>query len=122
MISAGMARAAVAYSSPYAELEKTARSQRKGFWRDDVETPWQFRERRAQEVSALAPRGCVFKAVNDRAGRRTLFAPWSPWSFKVQVNERKGGRWFCSEADAVAAGWNEPRWLMGSIVSGVYNP
>ncbi|MEO0830789.1 MAG: thermonuclease family protein, partial [Pseudomonadota bacterium] len=26
------------------------------------------------------------------------------------VNEAKGERWFCSEGDAVAAGWRAPRW------------
>jgi hypothetical protein len=31
--------------------------------------------------------------------------PWSPWYGKVRINKSKGERWFCSEAEAVAAGW-----------------
>ena len=120
MVASGMARATP--NSPYAEAEKQAKSAKKGFWRDRSEAPWAFRERR---LSAAAPKnspgGCVFKAVSDGA-RKTLITPWSPWYNDVQVNLARGDRWFCSEAQAVSQGWYEPRWLIESVVSGVYNP
>jgi hypothetical protein len=31
--------------------------------------------------------------------------PWSPWYASVKIDEGKGERWFCSEAEAQAAGW-----------------
>ncbi len=120
MVAGGMARATP--NSPYADAEKQAKAGQKGFWRDRSEAPWSFRERR---LSAAAPKnspaGCVFKAVSD-GGRRTLITPWSPWYNDVQVNLARGDRWFCSEAQAVSQGWYEPRWLIESVVSGVYNP
>ena len=119
MVAGGMARAT--QSSPYAQVEKLARANKKGFWRDDSEAPWSFRERRLSAATSSTARGCTFKAVSDR-GRKTLITPWSPWYNDVQVNLARGDRWFCSEAQAVSQGWFEPRWLIESVVSGVYNP
>ena len=31
--------------------------------------------------------------------------PWSPWYGKTRVDARRGERWFCSEDEAIAAGW-----------------
>jgi hypothetical protein len=31
--------------------------------------------------------------------------PWSPWYEKVRIDTAKGERWFCSEREALAAGW-----------------
>lgn len=122
MVETGMALAVRSYPSPYGEAEARARAEKRGFWRDDVETPWAFRTRRAKEASASAPGGCVVKAKVLKETGRTLFVPWSPWYARATIDPAKGDRWFCSEAEAVADGWKEPRWLMMSVVSGVYDP
>ena len=31
--------------------------------------------------------------------------PWSAWYDRVKIDEKRGERWFCSEAEATAAGW-----------------
>jgi hypothetical protein len=31
--------------------------------------------------------------------------PWSPWYARVKIDVSRGERWFCSEAEALAAGW-----------------
>ena len=31
--------------------------------------------------------------------------PWSPWYAQIKIEPDKGKRWFCSEAEALAAGW-----------------
>ena len=31
--------------------------------------------------------------------------PWSPWYAQIKIEPDKGKRWFCSEAEAIAAGW-----------------
>jgi len=33
----------------------------------------------------------------------------SKWYSKTKINESKGERWFCSEAEAKAAGWRAPK-------------
>jgi hypothetical protein len=34
-----------------------------------------------------------------------VLLPWSPWYGKIRIDEAKGKRWFCTEAEALAAGW-----------------
>lgn len=105
MIASGMAWAVPDDPSPYREAAARAKAERKGFWRDT-----------AREGSP-----CTVKGVVDGT-RKTLITPWSPWYRDVDVVEARGDRWFCSEAEAVAEGWRAPLWLMGSVVSGIYNP
>jgi hypothetical protein len=31
--------------------------------------------------------------------------PWSPWYGRIRMDADKGKRWFCTEAEALAAGW-----------------
>ncbi len=121
MIASGMAWAVPGEPSPYREAAARAKVQRKGFWRDTSEAPWLFRARRAKEVADEAGSPCTVKGIVD-GGRKTLITPWSPWYRDVDVDPARGDRWFCSEAEAVAAGWRAPLWLMGSVVSGIYNP
>lgn len=121
MVASGISFAARTHQSPYLEIEARARADKKGFWRDTIETPWKFRDRRIQEASKAAPNSCPFKGVILR-GRKTLIAPWSPWYSEAKVKQSKGDRWYCHEKQAVADGWYEPLWLIESVVSGVYNP
>lgn len=121
MIASGMAWAVPDDPSPYREAAARAKAERKGFWRDTSEAPWLFRARRAKEVAAREGSPCTVKGVVDGT-RKTLITPWSPWYRDVDVVEARGDRWFCSEAEAVAEGWRAPLWLMGSVVSGIYNP
>lgn len=121
MVANGIARAAETHKSPYVKEEDRARQAKRGFWRDTAETPWQFRKRKVAEASHDAPNGCPFKGVVID-GRRTLIAPWSPWYADVKVKSQGGDRWFCTEKQAVSAGWYEPLWLIQSVVTGVYNP
>ncbi len=122
MIERGMAWTVPDDSSPYKRLEATARDKRRGFWRDQLERPWHYRRRLQYSAGSKAPKGCAFKAIVDRKGNRIYFAPWSPWYAKYKVEEARGDKWFCSEPEAIAAGWKSPLFLMNSIVAGVYDP
>ncbi len=57
---------------------------------------------------AAAPDGCVIKGAVTKNGR-IYHMPWSPWYDKVRIDDdpakRGERRWFCSEAEAEAAGW-----------------
>lgn len=121
MVANGIARVAETHPSPYLQEEAQARREKRGFWRDTAEKPWQFRKRKVTEASRNAPNGCPFKGVVID-GRRTLVAPWSPWYADVKVKTEAEDRWLCTEKQAVSAGWYEPLWLIQSVVTGVYNP
>lgn len=121
MVAQGLAFTAPIQDPIYADLEKQAKVTKQGFWRDSAENPWAFRQRRLKTAAAQAPNGCPFKGVVlDR--RKTLITPWSPWYREAEVNLARGDQWVCTEDDAVAKGWREPLCLIGSVVSGVYNP
>ena len=42
---------------------------------------------------------------NVTANGRIYHLPWSPWYNRIRMDGTKGKRWFCSEKEAIAAGW-----------------
>lgn len=104
MVRSGHAWAFVRYSNRYQALEAEARGKRIGIWRGKAEPAWAFRANRWQMAKAQAPNGCAIKG-NISANGRIYHAPWSPWYAEVRIEPEKGERWFCDEAEAVAAGF-----------------
>lgn len=112
MIDKGLAWAFLRYSDAYAREELVSREKAAGVFGGDYMPPWEFRDRRWNQVRAEdegAPPGCPIKGNISRNGR-IYHAPWSPWYERTRIDTTKGERWFCTEADAVAAGWRAPRW------------
>jgi hypothetical protein len=55
------------------------------------------------------PRGsCLIKGNISDSGR-IYHVPGSAWYERTEINESRGERWFCTEAEAQAAGWRPPR-------------
>ena len=104
LVRQGVARAFVKYSELYVSQEAEARAARRGIWQADNTAPWDFRHRRWQTAEASAPQGCAIKGNVSSKGM-IYHTPWSAWYDKVKIDEAQGERWFCSEAEAVAAGW-----------------
>jgi len=61
-----------------------------------------------QTPSASSPRGCKIKG-NIGGGGKIYHVPGSEAYAKTRIDESRGERWFCSEAEARAAGWRAPR-------------
>jgi len=104
MVRNGLAWAFVKYSRSYVHEEAEARALHIGIWQGKAEPAWAFRAKRWSSAEEVAPRGCAIKG-NVSANGHIYHMPWSPWYAKVRIDERKGERWFCSEAEARAAGW-----------------
>lgn len=51
---------------------------------------------------------CLIKGNINRAGAKIFHVPGSPSYDQTQIDESRGERWFCSEEEAVAAGWRAP--------------
>jgi hypothetical protein len=66
----------------------------------------------APTASASAPAtptaGCRIKGNISQSGR-IYHVPGSPFYDQTRIDESKGERWFCTEAEARAAGWRAPR-------------
>lgn len=104
MVREGFAWAFVRYSKSYVGEEAQARAARLGIWQGEAEPAWDFRAKRWAGAEEAAPGGCAIKG-NVTSRGRIYHMPWSPWYGKVRIKAAKGERWFCSEADALAAGW-----------------
>lgn len=109
LVEQGMAWAFVKYSSDYVDLEEKAREARVGVWRAPTQTPWDYRAEKWKVAEQEAPEGCPIKG-NISKGGHIYHAPWSPWYDRTRVSVEKGERWFCTERDALDAGWRAPRW------------
>ena len=110
MVSEGLAWAFRRYSKDYARLEDQAKAERRGIWQGDAQPPWDFRERAwGAAVSGELPRpDCPIKGNISSSGEHIYHPPWSPWYSRTKINASTGERWFCDEAEAVAAGWRAP--------------
>lgn len=105
MVRRGMAWAFLKYSRTYVEVEAEARALRIGIWEGNSEPAWVYRQKMWQTAENIAPRqGCVIKGNVTRNGH-IYHVPWSPWYGRVKVDQARGERWFCSEDEAIAAGW-----------------
>lgn len=104
MVRAGFAWAFVRYSSEYVAHEAEARRSRAGIWDGQAVPAWDYRAGRWETAETVAPSGCAIKG-NVTANGRIYHMPWSPWYDKVKMDTSRGKRWFCSETEAVAAGW-----------------
>jgi endonuclease YncB( thermonuclease family) len=110
LVEAGLAWSFRRYSSDYDAVEDVARARGAGVWQARTETPWDYRANRWQAAVQQTPDGCPIKGNITRAGERIYHPPWSPWWSRTRVNEAAGERWFCDEAEALAAGWRAPYW------------
>ncbi len=88
----------------YGTLEGEAKAAKAGLWSGEAERPSVYRARLWDEAKKKAPDGCPIKA-SAQGSSRAYVMPWAPDYERVRVNSARGGRWFCSEQDAVAAGW-----------------
>ena len=104
MVRQGHAWAFVKYSQSYVREETQARAAGLGIWQGQSEPAWEYRAKRWAAAEDKAPEGCAIKGNVTKTGR-IYHMPWSPWYSRIRIEPEKGKRWFCSEAEALAAGW-----------------
>jgi endonuclease YncB( thermonuclease family) len=126
MVRAGWALAFVRYDRRYESDERTAQQARAGLWTGAFVAPWDWRKR-APDAAVMgavsvpanartvllgtapdvdAPAGCGIKGNTRRDGTCVFHRPGGKWYAKVHMGGA-GKRWFCSVADAEAAGCRE---------------
>ena len=122
LVTNGWAMAYRRHSLAYVDAESTAKSARRGIWRGDFVPPWDWRQTEAAGVGdtalpsrtartrsqrpASAPGRCNVKGnISYNSGRRLYHMPGDPDYADTRISVARGERWFCSEAEARAAGW-----------------
>lgn len=128
LVAEGLALAYVQYSDRYVTDEARARNAQKGLWSGAFVAPWDWRHRTPHTplLGALAAKAdhtlignikpvsppvaeCTIKGNVNKKGERIYFLPGNSAYGKVKMDKGLGERWFCSEQDALAAGWRKAR-------------
>jgi endonuclease YncB( thermonuclease family) len=104
LVKGGHAFAEQGFLARYARQESQAQAAKIGLWSGEAERPASYRARTWEEAKRSAPDGCPIKG-QVAGGARVYVLPWSPDYGRVRVSKSRGGRWFCSEQEAIAAGW-----------------
>lgn len=111
LVSQGYAVAYRRYSPDYVSLEDDAKKAKRGIWNGSFMTPSRYRTQgRAKPQVAEAPApadrgGCNIKGNINGKGEHIYHVPGGTSYGKTSINDARGERWFCSETDAIAAGW-----------------
>lgn len=97
--------------SKYASHEEEARAEKAGLWRGEAERPPEYRAKVAEQMARAwekaaqtAPGGCPIKG-RIASGRKLYALPGTVDYPRIRIRPRRGERWFCSEEEALAAGW-----------------
>jgi len=106
LVRQGAAFAYRRYSTAYVVEERAARAAGRGIWAGTAEPPEAYRRR--IETAATADGDCRIKG-NISAGGRIYHLPGQAHYDATRVDTRAGERWFCTEAEARAAGWRAAR-------------
>lgn len=117
MVSEGLALAYRRYSEAYVDEEAGAKAARVGVWRGEFVPPWDWRGGKrlpeADRDKRNAPRAgsdCLIKGnISRYGGQRIYHVPGGFYYPQTRIDPSKGERWFCSEAEARAAGWRRSR-------------
>ena len=101
MVSSGMALALE--GGGHAALGAAAEAAKRGLWASRFTTPAAWRAG-VRMTPASAAEKCRIKG-DIRAGKRRYHIPDGAGYAQVSIEKAKGERWFCSEIEAVRAGW-----------------
>lgn len=116
MVAGGWATAFRRYSEDYVADETRARAARLGLWGSNFMAPEDYRRAEDAGDTRQRPRpalrsapsrslsGCVIKGNRSRRGDWIYHLPGMPY-----YNETRAEEMFCSEAEAVAAGYRKSR-------------
>ena len=110
MVAEGWALAYRKYSTDYVEEEAAAQAAGVGIWRGEFVAPWDWRRGARIESAAEIPSGdCPIKGNINADGERIYHVPGGMFYERTRIDTSKGEQWFCSEDEAVAAGWRRSR-------------
>jgi endonuclease YncB( thermonuclease family) len=109
LVFEGWALAYRQYSRDYVRAETQAKRNSSGMWQGRFVEPWKWRKgSRLASTKQDKSGDCAIKGNISSSGK-IYHTPESPWYSQTKINPQKGERWFCSEAEAEAAGWRAPR-------------
>jgi endonuclease YncB( thermonuclease family) len=110
MVAHGWAMAYRQYTADYAEEEDSASQANLGIWQGEFVTPWDWRHGKRPEAVKTEPQqpgACLIKGNINPRGEHIYHVPGGDFYDKTVIDITKGERWFCTEEEARAAGWQK---------------
>ncbi len=107
LVRLGAAQAYRKYSLDYIDAEKEAAITSRGIWSGTLEDPSAHRAAK-QPVPQVAEGDCAIKGNISRSGS-IYHLPGQKFYDETRISPARGERWFCTEAEAIAAGWRRAR-------------
>jgi len=104
MVSTGQALAYRQYSNAFVSEESYAGENRLGLWEGTFLEPWLWRRNSDGQVTS----NCKIKGNISPSGK-IYHMPGSTYYDSVSIDTSDGERWFCSEKEALKAGWRAPK-------------
>lgn len=106
LVRQGHAFARGGFFTTYGKEEQEAREAKRGIWKGTAQARAEFRTERWQKALRKSPDGCPIKGKSRARSRDNVYIlPWSASYRNYKISKRRGDRWFCSEGEAVSAGW-----------------
>ncbi len=114
MIEGGFAReytfaAAYPQQARYRAAQGRAARAKRGLWAGCPITPAPVPVTPVAPAPVVRPVGCVIKGNISSTGEKIYHVPGGRSYAETVITPAKGERWFCSERDALAAGWRKAR-------------
>lgn len=118
LVEEGYAKAAtfppnVRYQELFKKAETAARLKKAGLWQDNscsISTTSDENKESEESVNLnSSPSGCSIKGNINSDGDKIYHTPGQQYYSRTQVDDDKGERWFCSENEAVNAGWRKSK-------------
>lgn len=112
LVAQGAATAYRRYSLDYVGAEDSARRAGLGIWRGTVEAPETFRHEtfrhEAAATESAPPGACAIKGNISNHGR-IYHLPGQEHYANTRIDPKRGEAWFCTEAEARAAGFRKAK-------------
>lgn len=109
MVRDGLSFAYRKYSMDYDLDEKGAAQSGRGLHGTVVQAPAAYRAAQRSRAAATSVSGCTIKGNISSRGVRIYHVSGQHHYRRTKIDTTKGERWFCSAAEARAAGWRAAR-------------
>lgn len=100
----------IKYQGQFSKSQQEATTNNRGLWGQCVpeEETTVIRATPTPYVPPGQPENCVIKGnISQKTKEKIYHVPGCASYNKTVINETQGERWFCSEEEAVAAGWRK---------------
>lgn len=108
----------VKYQNQFTEAERLAREQKKGLWGScpisaptsaPITTPPPSQIPPQEPTASPQPPSCTIKGNINSSGEKIYHVVGCGSYSQTKIDEPRGERWFCTEEEAVAAGWRKAK-------------